>query len=97
MSALAPCQADPVDLAIEVIAAVTAEDQDVLLEVHDHPVGEDEVEKITAATHVQTRVEDVGDQEVEAMTHEIRVDEERCIRKKENQVVMATDPEIEAT
>ena len=76
---------------------MTAEGQDVLLEVHVHPVDENEVETITAATHAQTRVEDVGDQEGEAMTHEIRVDEERSRRKRQSQVVMVAGPEIVPT
>ena len=74
---------------------MTAEGQDVLLGVHVQE-DENEIEIITAVVHALA-VEDVEGREVEVMIHDIRVDEERSIRRKANQVVTAADPEIEAT
>ena len=96
MPALAPCREDPVDLAIEVIVAETAEGQDVLLEVHVRLEDDNETETITAVVHAQ-EAENAEGQKVEVMTHDIRVDEERSTRKRESQAAIAVDPEIELT
>ena len=54
-----------------------------------------EAEMIIAAEDHALTAEDVEGQEIEVMAHEIRAGE-RSTRKRESQVVMAADPEIEA-
>ena len=82
------------------ITAVIAGDLDghpeaVLDEVAAAAAAGTEAGMILAAEDHALTVEDVEGREIEVMAHAIRA-ETRSIRRRESQVVMAADPEIEA-
>ena len=100
-SALVLCQAGPVDQVDTVTTAVIADGLDGHLEtvlgddVAIATAAETEAEMILAVEDLALEAEDEEDQKVEAMAHAIRV-ETRSTRRKESQVAIAADPEIEA-